>query len=225
MHRTRIKICGITRPTDAASAVELGADAVGMVLHPPARRYVPPERAREIAFAVPAFTTTVGLFVDREPQQLRWEASVAGVQVIQMHGSESPAAVGAELSMSVVKAIKVRAGRLVEDLRPWRRDTFPGRLYNLAAIVLETDTTAPGGTGITNDWSEVERARDAGAFAGLPPVILAGGLTPETVGDVVRRLRPYAVDVSSGVEGPTVGVKSRDRLAAFIDAVRNADAG
>jgi len=223
VHRTRIKICGVTRVEDAVAAVELGADAIGIVLHPPARRYVPPERAREIAHAVPAFTTTVGLFVDRDPQQLRWESSIAGVRVVQLHGNETPQTVAAEVAWTVVKAVKVRPGRLADDLRVWRRSAFPGPMYNLAGLVLETDTAAPGGTGVANDWDEIARARDAGAFEGLPPIIAAGGLTPETVADVVRRLRPYAVDVSSGVEDGPVGVKSQARIEAFVRAVREAD--
>lgn len=218
--RTRIKICGITRPEDGAAAAAAGADAVGLVFHPPAPRCLSIERAREIIAALPAFVTPVGLFVDVAPEHVTETARTLGLRQVQLNGAETPEIVAALQPLAVVKAIHVERDRFGETLHRWR--AAPA-LTNLKGLVLETAGTGrAGGTGVANDWDTVRRHQAAGDFAGLPPIIAAGGLTPETVAAVVRNVRPWAVDVSSGVED-SPGRKSVGRIAAFVAAVRAAD--
>jgi phosphoribosylanthranilate isomerase len=222
-HRTRIKICGVCRPEDALLAARLGADAVGMVFHAPASRTICVERAREILALLPPFVTPVGLFVDQSPESVLRTAREIGLRHVQLHGDESPDVIAAVAPLRVIKAIKVERGRFEETLNSWRAAIRNHKLANLAGFVLETAGTAkPGGTGVANDWETVAAAQRAGAFDGLPAIIAAGGLRPETVGNLVATVRPYAVDVSSGVE-ETLGKKSETKLRAFVEAVRNAD--
>ena len=204
-------------------AARAGADAVGMVFHPPAPRNVSLDRAREIVAALPPFVTVVGLFVDASAETVLGTARELGLRHVQLHGHEPPEAVRALYPLNVLKAVRVEPGRFAETLETWRRAIGALGLTNLAGLVLETAVTGQaGGTGVANDWDAVRAARDAGALDGLPPVVAAGGLTPESVGGVVRALRPYAVDVSSGVEASR-GRKSAERVAAFVRAVREAD--
>ena len=223
--RTRIKICGIARPEDAAAAAEAGADAIGLIFHPPAPRYVSLERAREILATLPAFVTPVGLFVDVHADGIRDTARSLGLRHIQLNGNETPETVAALAPLVVIKAVRVERETFAQTLEHWRDAVRSLGLTNLKGLVLETAGTGrPGGTGVANDWDTVRRCRQAGDFDGLPPVIAAGGLTPETVAAVVRDVRPWAVDVSSGVE-EVRGRKSVERLRAFVNAVRGADAG
>ena len=221
--RTRIKICGVCRPEDAALAAAAGADAIGMVFHPQSPRYVTIARAREILAALPPFVTPVGLFVDAPTDAVLHTADELGLRHVQLHGHESADQVRALLPLSVIKAIRVDRERFAATLEEWRAAIGNLQLVNLAGFVLETaNTAAPGGTGIANDWGAVLAARRAGAFDGLPPLIAAGGLDAQSVGDVVRAIRPFAVDVSSGVE-ETRGCKSEARVRAFVQSVRDAD--
>lgn len=223
-HRTRIKICGVCRPQDAIVAARAGAHAIGVVLHERASRYVTPEAAEAILAVLPPFVTPVGLFVDAPPGEVVKTARELGLRHVQLHGRESPEDVRAVAPLVVVKAVAVERGRFEQTLAGWREAIRTLGLTNLAGFVLETAGTGkPGGTGVANDWQTVIDAQRAGAFDGLPPIVAAGGLTPETVGDVVRAVRPYAVDVSSGVEG-SLRHKSEERIAAFVRAVREADA-
>jgi len=222
--RTRIKICGIGRPEDAAAAAEAGADAIGLVFHPPAPRCVSLDRAREILAALPAFVTPVGLFVDAEARTIRDTANAIGLRHVQLNGNESPEHVAALAPLVVIKALRVERDKFGRTLGKWREGVESLRLTNLQGVVLETAGTGrAGGTGVANDWETVRRHIKSGDFAGLPPVIAAGGLTPETVAAVVRDIRPWAVDVSSGVEDAP-GRKSADRIRSFVAAVRTADA-
>src|ERR1051325_1800243 len=219
VHRTRIKICGITRPEDAAAACDAGADAIGMIFHPSSRRSISLERARQIAGTVGPFVTKVGVFVDATPQMIVKSAREAGLALVQLHGREE-LQVAAQLSsegLRIVKALRVNAS-LQRELVRWRE----AAAY-LAGILLETDSTPEhGGSGIANDWDAIVRYRASGDFDGIAPLILAGGLTAENVGDVITRIRPWAVDVSSGVESE-VGKKSAEKIHAFIAGVRSAD--
>ena len=222
--RTRIKICGVCRPEDAAAAAAAGTDAIGLVFHPPAPRYVTAERAKQTLAALPPFVTPVGVFVDAPATLVRETAVALGLRHVQLSGDEPPERIAELHPLAVIKAVRVERERFGETLARWRNAVPSLGLRNLKGLVLETaNTHQPGGTGVANDWETVRRCRDAGDFAGLPPIIAAGGLTPETVGAVVRDLRPWAVDVSSGVE-ESKGRKSADRLAAFVAAVRAADA-
>lgn len=224
MHRTRIKICGVCRLEDALLAARAGADAIGIVFHEPSPRNVALERAREIVAALPPFVTAVGLFVDAPVDTVLATARRLGLRHVQLHGHEPPEMVKALEPLTVIKAIPVERERFTETLTNWRDAIASLALTNLAGLVLETAGAGQaGGTGVANDWDTVRWARAAGSLEGLPPIIAAGGLTPESVGDVVRAVRPYAVDVSTGVEAVR-GVKSPERVEAFVAAVREADA-
>jgi len=224
VQRTRIKICGVCRAEDAALAVRAGADAIGMVFHPASPRNVSVEAAREILAALPPFVTPVGLFVDASVDLVLGTAGALGLRHVQLHGHEAPDQVKALQPLTVVKAIRVERDRFGRTLSDWREAIRSLGLSNLAGFVLETAGTGqPGGTGVANDWETVRAAQAAGGFDGLPAIIAAGGLTPETVAAVMREVRPYAVDVSSGVE-ETRGCKSASRVETFIRAVREADA-
>lgn len=221
--RTRIKICGVRRPEDAAAAARAGADAIGMVFHPAAQRNISIEQARAILAILPAFVTPVALFVDAEPDIVSNVVGELRLRHVQLHGEESPDYVAQFPQLAVIKAVRVEAARFADTLALWRRAASRG-LPQLKGLVLETPGTAQaGGTGIPNDWRTVRGHHARGDFHGLPPVIAAGGLTPETVGAVVRDVRPWAVDVSSGVE-ESRGIKSADKIAAFVEAVRSANA-
>ena len=203
--RTRIKICGITRAEDARMAAELGADAIGLVFYPPSPRSVGPEQARAIIAAMPPFVTVVGLFVDPAPEQVQSVLRRCSLGLLQFHGDEAPDFC-AGFGMPYIKAARVRTDAdLVQYLsryhaaQAWLLDAYHDSLY--------------GGTGESFDWKLIPRdlAR---------PVILSGGLTPDNVGAAVRQVRPWAVDVSSGVEAAK-GVKDAAKIAAFIAGVEN----
>ena len=206
------------RPEDAAAACALGADAIGMIFHPASPRNISIERAKLIIEQMAPFVTPVGVFVDASTSQIKETANAIGLGVVQLSGRETPDDVAAIAPLlRVIKAIRVVRGALAAALQPWRG------VPNLVGLLMEPGTTnEPGGTGVANDWDEVIAAQQAGAFEGLLPLIAAGGLKPENVGDVVRRLRPVGVDVSSGVESER-GVKSQEKIAAFIQNVRDAD--
>ena len=206
--RTRIKICGVTRVEDARAVAELGADAIGLVFYAPSPRNVDPEQARAIIAAVPPFVTIVGLFVDPTRDQVESVLRRCSFGLLQFHGEEAPDFCS-RFGLPYVKAARVRAGAdLVQYLSPyhtaqgWLLDAYHDRLY--------------GGTGASFDWNLIPRdlAR---------PVILSGGLGPDNVGAAVRQVRPWAVDVSSGVE-TAKGLKDAAKMAAFIAGVRNEDA-
>ncbi len=212
MQRTRIKICGITRPEDALAAARAGADAVGMVFYESARRCITLERAKEIVSVLPAFVTPVALFVDADPARIREITRALHIRHIQLHGNESPHQAAELGDLTILKAIPADPATLADRINIWRGMT--------SAILLETPNTGhAGGSGIENDWDAIEALRRQAADI---RIIAAGGLRPETVGSVVRRIRPYAVDVSSGVES-TFGIKSAEKIDQFIGEVRSAD--
>lgn len=223
MTRTRVKICGVTRPEDALAAARAGADAVGMVFHPTSRRHVSPERARAILDALPPFVTPVGLFVDETAEHVLSVARSLHLRHVQLHGDEPPERVAQLRELRVVKALFVERDTFADVLARWRDAIDRLQLTNLVGFVLETARTGvPGGSGVANDWETVEQLKRDGAFDQTPAIIAAGGLRPETVADVIRRARPWAADVSSGVD-ESVGVKSPEKMAAFVRAVREAD--
>jgi len=233
----RIKICGITRPQDAALAARLGADAIGMVFYPAARRGVSIETAREILRILPAFVTPVGLFVDQPVEEIRAIAGELHLTTLQLHGHESPETVASLGDFTILKVLRTDPVTLPAELTTWRAAIATGNLAHLKGFVMETaapppaplpafglptqHSAAPGGTGIANNFELLARLQSEGAFAGLPPLIAAGGLRPESVAAVVRLLRPYAVDVSSGVESE-FGIKSPDQIEAFLRATTTA---
>jgi len=204
---TAVKICGITRVEDGLAAAHAGAHAIGLVFHAASPRNVTPEQARAIIAALPAFVTPVALFVDQPADVVRATLARVPAQLIQFHGDETPEYCRA-FERPYVKAVRVKPGvDLVE---------YAGRYADAKGLLLDAFVAdAHGGTGTTFDWNLIPRA--------LPlPVVLSGGLTPATVTEAVRRVRPWAVDVSSGVEAAK-GIKDAARIGAFIAGVRNAD--
>ncbi|MDR2091962.1 MAG: phosphoribosylanthranilate isomerase [Azoarcus sp.] len=210
MSRTRIKICGLTRPQDVVAAVEAGADAVGFIFYPPSPRNVSFAQAAELAALLPPFVTAVGLFVDPSGDFVAGALRQVPLQLLQFHGDENNircAALSALGGIPWIKAIRVREGvDLLESLA-----SYPGA----CGLVADAFVEGFGGGGKTFDWSLLP-ARPG------RPLVLAGGLDPANVGEAIRRVRPWAVDVSSGVE-IAKGVKDAAKIAAFVAEVRNAD--
>ena len=210
------------RPQDAQAAAEAGADAIGINFYPKARRCIDALTAADILRALPAFVTPVALFVDQEVDYIRRITAELHVRHVQLHGHEEPDVVAALRDYTVVKSIKASPATMRAELDTWRESIASLALHNLKGFLLETPVAGiAGGSGVENDWDAIEAAQRAGAFVGLPPVIVAGGLRPENVAGVVRRLNPYAVDVASGVEDHA-GQKSPAKIRAFIDEVTRA---
>lgn len=204
---TAVKICGITRIEDGLAAAHGGAHAIGLVFYPPSPRCVTPMQAAAIIRALPPFVTTVGLFVDAPEQEVRAVLARAPVELLQFHGAEPPDYCR-QFGLPYMKAVRVRQG---VDLLQYASDYSEAKALLLDAYVDGTH----GGTGRVFDWSLIPRE--------LPlPIVLSGGLDPGNVADAVRRVRPWAVDVSSGVEAAK-GIKDAAKIAAFITGVRNAD--
>lgn len=198
----RIKICGITRVEDALLSVRLGADALGFNFWPDSKRYVSPATAAAIVAQLPPFVTVVGVFVNQSEGDIRAIAAETGVQVLQLHGDEPPE-LCSRLPLLVIKAIAVDEVKALSRLLS----------YEVSAFLLDTPSRGFGGSGLPFDWSLAEGVSE------VAPVILAGGLTPENVAEAIRAVRPYAVDVASGVES-SPGVKDPAKLARFIAAAR-----
>lgn len=204
MTSVRVKICGITRVEDALAAAAAGADAIGLVFYAKSPRAVDIEQARAIIAALPPFVTTVGLFVDMARDELGQLLARVPLDLLQFHGDES-AAQCEGFNRPYIKALRVRAG---DDVAA-RVGEYPGA----SGILLDTYVEGiPGGTGAAFDWSLVPEDL-------AKPVILAGGLHPGNVAEAVERVRPYAVDVSGGVEAGK-GIKDALKVAAFIRAAR-----
>lgn len=206
MTRTRIKICGLTRPQDVLAAVSAGADAIGFVFYPPSPRNLSFEQAAELAALVPPFVTTVGLFVNPDPAFVSEALACVPLQLLQFHGDES-ADECARYRRPWMKAARMRPG---VDLLEFEASYFAAQ-----GILVDAFVEGYGGGGKTFDWSLIP--------AGLKrPLVLSGGLDPSNVTDAVRRVRPWAVDVSSGVE-VAKGIKDAAMMAAFVAGVRDAD--
>ena len=208
---TRIKICGITREEDGLTCAALGADAIGLVFYPASPRFVEAAAARDIARSLPPFLTRVGLFVNPRADEVRQVLEEVELDVLQFHGDESPAFCG-QFRRPYLKAARVRPGfDLVEYARRFATD---GAL-RAQAILCDADVKGFGGGGMVFDWGLLPDS--------LPlPLILSGGLSPENVAPAIRRVRPLAVDVSSGVERDK-GIKDRAKIERFIHEVRAVD--
>ena len=205
MHRTRIKICGLTREEDVRAAVNAGADAIGFVIYPPSPRFVPFERAAELARLIPPFVTTVGLFVEPERDFVNAALAHVPLQVLQFHGDEAEADCTG-FGRPYIKAARMRPGL---DLLKYAA-SFPGA----QGLLLDAFVEGYGGGGETFDWSLIPDK--------LPmPLILSGGLNAANVAEAVRRVRPWAVDVSSGVESGK-GIKDAARITDFVAGVQHA---
>ena len=201
-----MKICGITRPEDARAAAEAGADAIGLVFYPPSPRFLSVERALEIRDALPPFVQTVALFVNPDAAQVAQVIGRVKPAMLQFHGGETPRFCH-EFGLPYIKACRVRPGvDLLEYLRPFSR---------AAAWLLDSHVEEYGGVGERFDWSLAPKVHER-------PLVLSGGLTPGNVAEAIRRVRPWGVDVSSGVESAK-GLKDAAKIAAFVAEVRNAN--
>ncbi len=206
--RTRVKICGITRAQDAADVAALGGDAIGLVFFPESPRAVTAAQAAEIVTGVPVFVTVVGLFVNAAPAKIHAVLKKVRIDVLQFHGDESPEECRA-YGRPYIKAIAMRKNR---DVHAYARG-----YADAVGLLLDSysEGSPGGGTGRVFDWSQVP------ANLGRP-LILAGGLTPENIAEAIRQTRPYAVDVSGGVES-TKGIKNAAKIAAFIRGVNSVE--
>ncbi|WP_409558960.1 MULTISPECIES: phosphoribosylanthranilate isomerase [unclassified Cupriavidus] len=221
--RTRIKICGLTRPEDVRAAVDAGADAIGLVFYDKSPRYVDVAHAAALAEQVPPFVTVTGLFVNADAEEVAHVAERVPLTLLQFHGDESPqqcTETARRCRLPFMRAARVQQGLdLVE---------FADQYRDAAGLLLDAFVEGYGGGGHVFDWTLIPApwlppnpanpsANDA------PRIVLSGGLNAQNVAGAIERVRPYAVDVSSGVEA-SKGVKDHARIAAFVRAVRMADA-
>jgi phosphoribosylanthranilate isomerase len=197
-----VKICGITRLEDAEAAVAAGADAIGFIFWPASPRFIDPHRARAIAASLPPFVTPVGVFVNQPLDFVNGVASMVHLGVVQLHGDETQA-FAAAVTRPVMKAVSIGQA----DVQRW-----PARVKLLLDV---HDPQARGGTGRIIDWTA------AAELASQREIVLAGGLKPDNVADAIARVRPYGIDVSSGVE-QSPGIKDHQRLRALFEAVHDA---
>ena len=207
MTKTRIKICGITRPQDGLAAALAGADAIGLVFYAASPRNVTPAQAGEICTALPPFINKVGLFVNATSQDVQNVLATVPLDLLQFHGDERPDFCR-QFNKPYIKAINVKPGL---DLLQY------ASLYSGASgLLLDSFVEGtPGGTGITFNWDLIPAKLSL-------PVILSGGLKPQNVAAAIRQTRPWAVDVSSGVESAK-GIKDVQKIAAFIKEVRGVE--
>ena len=219
MTRTRVKICGLTRETDVEASLDAGADAIGLVFYAPSPRCVTAQRAAELARGIPAFVSRVGLFVNEPAESVRAVLSAVPLNLLQFHGDED-ASYCAQFGVPWIKAARVRPGL---DLLEYAA-AFKGA-QGFSGLLLDAYVEGFGGAGQRFDWSLIPRTLNV-------PVIFSGGLHPGNVSSAILAVRPWAVDVSSGVEadgGPNgmkiKGVKDARKIEEFIAGVRHADAG
>lgn len=216
-HRTRVKICGLTRFEDVASAVRCGVDAIGLVMYAGSSRAVSLEHARALRTAVPAFVSVVALFVNPGADEVRAVIEQVQPDLLQFHGDETPEFC-ASFNHRYFRAFRVGAGGLDSPEAVLKAcQTYP----DAAAWLFDSYSTGYGGSGLALDTAllgAVMQAPDA------RPLVLAGGLTIDTVADAIQSVQPYAIDVSSGVE-ESKGIKSPGKISAFMQAVYRADRG
>lgn len=223
-HRTRIKICGLTRAEDLTAAVAAGADAIGFVFYPASPRHVTPAAAARLAALLPPFVSVAGLFVNASQQQIAATADEVPLSLLQFHGDETPeacAAAARAVRLPYIRALRVKASMTGKDLLQYESDCQAASLAHgssaapFRGVLLDTFVESYGGAGKVFDWSLIPKELAHRAA-------LSGGLSAQNATEAVRRVRPFAVDVSSGVE-LAKGVKDADRMRAFVEAVRLAD--
>ncbi len=200
----RVKVCGITNSDDAFRAVELGADALGFIFYKGSKRFIDPRDAHPIISSLPPFVSSVGVFVNQGPDEIREAVGTSGVDTVQLHGDETPEFC-AMLPYKLIKAVRVKDTVNTEEVE----------LYPVLAILFDKHTDEMyGGTGKSFDWGVLK------GIAISKKVILSGGLTPENVSRAIETVRPYGVDVSTGVED-SPGKKNHMKMRKFIEAVKN----
>jgi phosphoribosylanthranilate isomerase len=218
MHKkTRIKICGLTRSEDVRTAVAAGADALGFVFYPASPRYVSPELAAQLLKELPPFVVSVGLFVNASKAELQDVLAKAPIQLLQFHGDETPEqchSLASAVDRPFIRAFRVRADTSAQDLLEYEK-TYRAVSTLFNGLLLDTFVDSFGGSGKVFDWSLIPKEL-------APLVVLSGGLNVQNATDAVRRVRPFAVDISSGVE-LSKGIKDMAKVRAFIEAVRLAD--
>jgi len=202
----RVKICGITNPEDALAAVDLGADALGFVFVKESPRYISPEDAAALIDTLPPFVSAVGVLADETPETVEKIVAVSGINVVQLHGNEAPHK--CKFNCKVIKGIRVKNLQSLDPLEGYKDI--------VAAFLLDTyDKNMLGGTGHIFNWDIALEAKQYGR------IILAGGLNTDNIAEAIKRVRPYAVDVSSGVEKDKRR-KDHKKLKLFIDRARSA---
>lgn len=221
--RTRIKICGLRDADTAHVAAEAGADAIGLVFVTGSPRQVTLDQAKVIVDALPAFVDPIALFVNAPITHIRNTAAALGIGTVQLHGDESPQDVKALAPLRVIKSLPFDANLPTKAIAPWRAAP-----HNLVAILFDVcslesgDAAARGGTGKQLDWNALSSLKNGGMFQGLAPMILAGGLNPQNVFKAIEGVRPFGVDVSSGVESVR-GIKDCSLISQFCSTVRDTD--
>ncbi|ALF88616.1 MULTISPECIES: phosphoribosylanthranilate isomerase [Ralstonia solanacearum species complex] len=223
LHRTRIKLCGLTQPADVDHAVGLGADAIGLVFYPPSPRSVTVEQAAELARLAGPFVTVTGLFVNASADDVARVLDRVPLTLLQFHGDETPeqcADIAARVGLPWLRAARVQPGTdLVE---------FADRFAAAQGLLLDAFVEGYGGGGHVFDWTLIppqwlSQSPSLPTISAAPRLVLSGGLSAQNVAGAIERVRPYAVDVSSGIEAAR-GVKDHARMTAFVRAVREADA-
>ena len=204
---TRVKVCGITRVEDALAAVRLGAYAIGFIFWDNSARYIDPQVAHKIVKALPPFVSVVGVYVNPSSELVEETCSIAGLNLLQFHGDETPEFCG-QFSLPYIKAVRTRNG--IDLLQ------YAAQYSNSSGLLLDSYVEGiPGGTGNTFDWGLIPQNLSL-------PLILSGGLHAENVCAAIGKVKPWAVDVSSGVE-VSKGIKDADKIAAFMTGVRNGE--
>ena len=213
MQRTRVKFCGFTRAQDVQAAVQAGADALGFVFYEQSPRYISPALASPLIQSVPAFISTVGLFVNMTVPQMTRVITQAPITTIQLHGDETwhfALNVKKILRRPVIKAVRVN------EQTDWAE--VEHYVDQLAGVLLDADALGYGGAGHVFDWSVIPAAVRS-------KIILSGGLKLENIGDAIQQIHPYGLDVSSGSETDTKGIKDAQAMQDFVQQVVRADAG
>jgi phosphoribosylanthranilate isomerase len=218
MHRTRIKICGITRLEDVRACVQAGADALGFVFYPPSPRYVTAAQAGALIAALPPFVTPVALFVNASVEEVAEVARQAPFALLQFHGDETPAqcaAIAEAVQRPFMRVFRMKPDTSAADLLEYEHQ-YRAASPLFSSLLLDTYVDAYGGAGKVFDWSLIPKEL-------APRVVLSGGLSVSNATDAVVRVRPFGVDISSGVEQQK-GIKDARKIAGFVQAVRAADA-
>jgi phosphoribosylanthranilate isomerase len=218
MQRTRIKICGITREQDLRAAVDAGADALGFVFYPKSPRYIAPAQFAALSSCLPPYVSGVALFVNAAVEQVLQAVDAGPIALLQFHGDETAeecAAIAAAAKRPFVRAFRVKPDTSSADLLESEAQYRAASPW-FSGLLLDTWVDAYGGAGKVFDWSLIPKEL-------APRVVLSGGLSVQNVTSAVMRVRPFAVDISSGVE-ESKGIKNARKIAAFVDAVRAADA-